>query len=70
MNSKSLVLPLVVWAITSSKMRQMVSALYLQQSCENERKIYIKNLVMSVTEAMTRVALSFVAINGIIKQQI
>lgn len=51
-------------------MRQMISALYLQRNCENERKIYIKNLVMSVTEAMTRVALSFVAINGIIKQQI
>lgn len=43
------------------KMRQMISALYFQQSChENERKIHIKNLIISVTEAMTRISLSIV----------
>lgn len=35
------------------KVRQIISALHFQQSCEHEKKTYIKELVTSVTEAMT-----------------
>lgn len=54
------------------KIRQMIPALYFQQSCcESGRKVHIKNLMMLVTEVMMRVALSIVvAMNGITQQQL